>query len=606
MEKIMGKTLFSDMGISVRGKVLSREETRFFLGEGEVKFNPGKMKAIVEEAEGILGEDIPVLTLSLYRRFYIDGNRSAFESKHHRRRHCLFILMLAEYYEGEGRFIEKIADYVWAICEETTWVLPAHHPAPGYPRFEEDRAPNEDLYAAVTAALLGMTFYLLGDKLDALDTVIRQRCEHLVGVRLVEPLLTRMTNWEKAQKPNNWLPDIYKNTLIATALVDDMETRERILEKVEWGLDRFVSGYPDDGCCDEGAGYWGGAAGALFTATELIYDLTGGRVSVFDNKKFRDMGEYISKMYVGGTSYVNFSDCNFNFKNDSSMIMRYGKRSGSRNMESFGKYMLSKTGGFMHFSMTYAGVRMLMYPDMEAPESFSSERSVWLPGHKVALFRECTDGAKGFLLAAKGGSNAESHNHNDVGNFIVTYDGAPVIIDAGMGTYCRDYFSPFRSEFWNIRSSYHSLPSFDGIEQLSGEEFRSSDEVCDAEAQSLYMELKSAYPDEAGVLRYGRTLSLSDGKIRVREQISLERERQIDFHLLTKNRPAIAEDGVMLLSEGRRLIYDPSVLSASFEAVVAPGRQPSMNIKGVCGVDALYRIILSAKASEIDTEIVIE
>ncbi len=603
----MGKTLFSDMGISTRGKVLVREKTRLFLGEGEISLNPTKMKAVVAEAEGMLAEDIPVLTLSLYRRFYVDGNRSAFESHHHRRRHCLFTLMLAEYYEGEGRFTEKIADYIWAICEETTWVLPAHHTGAHYPRFEEDKVPNEDLYAAVTSALLAMTFYLVGDKLDALDTVLRERTEHLVRVRLIEPYLTRMTNWERAERPNNWLSDIYMNTLISTAvLVEDLEVRERVLEKALTGLDRFVAGYPDDGCCDEGAGYWGGATGSLFVAIELIYDMTGGAVSAFDNKKLRDMGEYISKMYIDGTYYVNFSDCHHSFKNDSFMIMRYGKRCGSRNMESFGKYMLAKTGGFMHFTSTYSSVRMLMYPDMEAPESFTSERSVWLPGHKVAVFRESAEGARGFLLAAKGGSNAESHNHNDVGNFIVTYDGEPIVIDAGMGTYCRDYFSPLRSEFWNIRSSYHSLPSFDGIEQLSGNEFRSSDEVCDTEGQSLYMELKNAYPDEAGLTSYGRTLSLSGGKIRVREQISLERERQIDFHLLTKNQPTVAEDGVLLLSEGRRLIYDPSVLSASFEAVVAPGRQPSMDIKRIWGVEALYRIILSAKASKIDTEIVIE
>src|SRR2546430_9673482 len=37
--------------------------------------------------------------------------------------------------------------------------------------------------------------------------------------------------------------------------------------------------------------------------------------------------------------------------------------------------------------------------------------------------------------SAWGGHNAQSHNHNDVGNFIVYGDGRPVLIDLGVETY---------------------------------------------------------------------------------------------------------------------------------------------------------------------------
>ena len=40
----------------------------------------------------------------------------------------------------------------------------------------------------------------------------------------------------------------------------------------------------------------------------------------------------------------------------------------------------------------------------------------------------------GFYVAAQGGHNAESHNHNDVGNFIVFLNGKPVIVDVGVET----------------------------------------------------------------------------------------------------------------------------------------------------------------------------
>ena len=46
-------------------------------------------------------------------------------------------------------------------------------------------------------------------------------------------------------------------------------------------------------------------------------------------------------------------------------------------------------------------------------------RSVWMDGIEVAVARTEGGSAEGLTLAAKGGYNAESHNHNDVGSFIL-------------------------------------------------------------------------------------------------------------------------------------------------------------------------------------------
>ena len=67
--------------------------------------------------------------------------------------------------------------------------------------------------------------------------------------------------------------------------------------------------------------------------------------------------------------------------------------------------------------------------------------------------------AEGLYLAAQGGHNAESHNHNDVGNFIVYADGQPAIIDVGVETYTAKTFSSQRYEIWTMQSAYHNLPS---------------------------------------------------------------------------------------------------------------------------------------------------
>ncbi|GFJ94351.1 hypothetical protein Prum_079930 [Phytohabitans rumicis] len=89
----------------------------------------------------------------------------------------------------------------------------------------------------------------------------------------------------------------------------------------------------------------------------------------------------------------------------------------------------------------------------------------WLPDTEVLVVRERPGRADGLFLAAKGGHNAENHNHNDVGTFIVALDGRPVLVDAGVGRYTRQTFSDRRYEIWTMRSTHHNVPEMNGREQ---------------------------------------------------------------------------------------------------------------------------------------------
>jgi len=68
-------------------------------------------------------------------------------------------------------------------------------------------------------------------------------------------------------------------------------------------------------------------------------------------------------------------------------------------------------------------------------------RDFWLPELQVMGARSFEGSKPGLYVAAKGGHNAESHNHNDVGNFIVYADGYPALIDVGVETYTAKTFS---------------------------------------------------------------------------------------------------------------------------------------------------------------------
>ena len=136
----------------------------------------------------------------------------------------------------------------------------------------------------------------------------------------------------------------------------------------------------------------------------------------------------------------------------------------------------------------------------------------WMADVQVLTARSSED----LFLAAHGGHNAESHNHNDVGDFIVYYKGEPVIIDAGRGNYTARTFSSKRYELWFTQSQFHNLPVINGYGQLAGRKYaaREVSSLITPEFAQISMDIGAAFDPKAGVAEWKR-------------QVSLDRKKQI-------------------------------------------------------------------------------
>ncbi|MHC4489277.1 MAG: heparinase II/III domain-containing protein, partial [Planctomycetota bacterium] len=77
-------------------------------------------------AEEYSQQDIPNLPAALYLEYKRIGNRSNYQDVWLERRKMLHCLALAECMEGKGRFLDDVANLLWAICEESSWTWPAH------------------------------------------------------------------------------------------------------------------------------------------------------------------------------------------------------------------------------------------------------------------------------------------------------------------------------------------------------------------------------------------------------------------------------------------------------------------------------------------------
>ncbi len=553
-------------------------------------------RARIAHGEAALKQLWPHLPASVYLQFARIGNRSHYETPYFLRRDILGHFVIAECMEGKGRFIEPIVDAIWSICEESSWCVPAHISAQAAGcDLPETREPVVDLFAAETAGLLAWCGYLFGPALDLVSPLIMERLHREVDARLLTPALGRDDFWWMgftARKVNNWNPWINSNWLTTILLCERNEARRQAaVYRVLESLDRFITPYPRDGGCDEGPSYWGRAGASLFDCLELLYSATDGKIDVYAEPHIQEIGRYIYRAHIAGDYYVNFADAPARLRPEPGVVYRFGKRIGDVDMLRFGAWLaqgenLSNQGWKSRKELSAEPGRVL--PSLFALAGILAVeprppllRDTWLGAIQVMAARDQAGTSQGFYVAAKGGHNDESHNHNDVGHYIVYIDGKPVIVDAGVETYTRKTFSPQRYEIWTMQSAYHSLPTIDGVMQLAGREYAARDVRCQAEAElaQISMDISAAYPPEARLSRWLRTVTLHRGQsIEVIDDFVLKSAvNQITLSMITPCFVDKKAPGQLILSEaplasGRvsgagQVAFDASCLTVTCEEI---------------------------------------
>ncbi|MFQ9797932.1 MAG: hypothetical protein ACLR23_02385 [Clostridia bacterium] len=119
-------------------------------------------------------------------------------------------------------------------------------------------------------------------------------------------------------------------------------------------------------------------------------------------------------------------------------------------------------------------------------------------------------------------------------------------------------FSPLRYAIWSMRSSYHTLPDINGVEQEAGEAYRAKDFTVSQEQMSVSLDIAGAYPKEARVRRWIRKVQLAEGKILISETVEAEVPEEVELHYLLRDRPDIAAPGRAVLTRGSVLLLYPT------------------------------------------------
>lgn len=551
----------------------------------ESPFNKERKAWLVASAEALVGQPWPELSATLYMQFIRNGNRSNYQNPYFERRLRLSTLVLAECMEYQGRFLDEIINGFWHILGEPTWCLPAHAW-----RYDNDPLPREDrqhvdLFACETGMVVAESYYILKSELATLSHSLCNRIKKRVIDEIVEPLEQPNNFWWLAGK-NNWSSWCSANALGAGLyVIDDKERAVNYIRILTEIVDRFINLYPEDGGCDEGPSYWGHAPGALLIFLEILHSYTKGAVSIYDEPKIKAMGEFIDKIHIDKCWFANFADANAQSKVNRFIIDKYGERVGSermRNLAFSNSRMWSDSGEIQPYIILFGcgglltgGLRDLFWfktGTRMATQKIPLEE--WLPKLQIMVAREYPATSEGYSLVSKGGNNAENHNHNDVGQFILFSNGEPVIIDVGVSEYTKKTFSSERYDIWCIRASAHNVPLINGAEQFASEEAKAEDVefISDNGVTSVRMELKSAYPKSADVDSVVRHLSLDRNKRQVAlcDSIRCSRDKGTCVIILYSPIEPQVKDGCVVLKNeavNEALEFDPKLMTYSSEMV---------------------------------------
>ena len=566
---------------------------------------PASMRqSYVAFGEQYLGKTWNSLSVVVFAEYKKTGNRSHYESLMFEKRRQLSALVMAEMVEGKGRFMSDIVNGLYSTLEETWWGVPAHYDS------EVPLADDQlvDLFNAETASLVAYIRQVLFSELKQFSPSLIERIDSEISRRVLQPALTSKSWWKNAT--NNWNPWTCSNWLACVLFCEhDENQKKEAINQINKACEVFINAYPEDGGCDEGPNYWDRAAASLFEVCYLLSENNIRSSVMLDNPKLKKMGSYIYKMYVGNGYAVNFADTHGNRAVLSiSIAYPFGLKVGDKQLCQYAAWMgrekdllHNSAQLFNQYSNWPSLGRELIF--LSHIQSYLNEEpreplidNNWLPDLQVMTSR--TSSPNSFYIAYKGGNNGESHNHNDVGSFLVYANGNPLFIDLGVSEYNAKTFSESRYDIWTMQSDYHNLPLINGQSQKDGKQYCA--EVIGYRKGQLTLDISKAYPEEARVNRWYRTISTRSRKrIEVTEDFELgsyETASQLIF--VTPVNPIISKDGVITIGDCS-ISFNSSQLSSLVENLSSLVDPVLARIWG----KNLYRIVLTVRSPQLKQRI---
>ena len=468
----------------------------------------------VEEYYQTIYQDKPIQALSFrdYKRFWIDGNRYSYETAYFERRKRLFLLQVLAIHKN--KYLEPLEEVLATICDEYTWVVPAHS------------FSDIDLFSAETGSYLAETLYIFKDKLSQKlkERILSSLERKIISVFESQPVF----HWESYK--NNWL-SVCGCGIGLSYLYAFPERFESVKERlfslfktfIEFGLDK-------EGYCSEGVNYWLYGVGSFCNFFDAYERMTGNRPDFIDCQTFKNTLQYLENARMQGDVYLPFADGGY-AKIIVNALSVISIKSLYQKEFSFPKAEEILTGN------KAVGLSYLYNLHACKPQKKTNKDSSFYYQNSQVFIRKRNE----YALAVKCGNNGEYHNHNDIGAFQIVRNNKRYICDVGAGLYTKEYFGGGRYEIFNCNSYSHSIPRVDQKTQSYGKEY--AGKVVAVDKNSIAMDIANAY--ENGPNELFVTYKTEEKKVSV-SYTCVGAKEEIVFRFVSDLRPKIQNGKVWI------------------------------------------------------------
>ena len=416
----------------------------------QIKTHPyfeGLVDAILKQAEINMTTEPPRIKFSQIHLYVTTGNREIFQRVYENYEARLRNLFLAYIFTEDEKYIEPLADIMWNICDMESWSIPAHV---GEHHDIMRRRQNLDLTSTILGFRIAEILYYIGNKLPEL---VRRRAEYEVRERVIEAYkkYDGKTFWWMDCE-NNWASVCIGATFCVFAYLATKEETDALLPRMCATADGYLRGFDDDGCCKEGYGYWHYGFSYFCLFASMVRDYTDGEIDYFKDPKVHQIALFQQNATINEKELISFSDAGRYF-GPGAWLSHFLKNEYSDMEIPSLKCQMNVSGG----------LRYIFWMRPEFADSQMNPKSHIFHDNQWFIHR-----SDAYNFACKAGHNAEPHNHNDVGSFVISKNGKVTFTDPGTGEYTRQYFSGERYNLIACSSRGHSVPIINGQYQVTG------------------------------------------------------------------------------------------------------------------------------------------
>jgi len=477
-------------------------------------------------------ENIPQLTYTLFRSVQRQVDRSIWEKPFFEKRAKMAAAAL-QVLLGNDDYLDNLYEYIWSICEETIWIV----------------AQRRDLEVDLRTAATGLSLAEIAVGLRAkLEDRLIERIRSEIERRVFERYLAQKEPWWKGH--NNW--NGVCNSAIGAMFLLLEEDTDRLasgLADVLEGLEVFVeTAFEADGASGEGIGYWQYGLSNFICFSEMLRWRTGGEIDLLALDRMKDIARFPTKVMLSPGHYFSYSDSDEETPVHPGLVQRLAERTGVSELLD----LLVEPARLTCFPQRFHQMwRALMWWDGMRPESVQLGDTLLGESQIVRLTAETHSGAP-VVVAAKAQHNGVSHNHNDVGVFVLHVDGETFICDPGRGLY--DQYLLLGTDHVVFSNSYgHSVPVIANRLQAEGRQHAGEvvEYVTEGEEKRVAMRIERAYRGVGGLTKALRTLRLTaDGDFLVQDTIEFSTvSLPVEEAIVTWLEPRVSGRTALLVGE---------------------------------------------------------